>query len=276
MRQGFIAFLLMIGIGWTLPSIAQSPSDIPLTHEAFKGLTVEQAARRLIGSSSDLVSKMIIGLPPGYSGQPLSVIRFFSRPRGSEPGLCQQDEIDVLFETEDGSPIGRANASTRMKISELRSGHGYFVVGDLNTRFREQQRRDLEQICVGLENPLDFFPANSTREAWESAYLLDAALKEARSRDRQSLTIACKATECDDAYASLSKLSPNDIFSVKEGCNRPPDASNVCYSIRLYDSLSGYRSWLIYVESSRRIGVGLGPEVVFKSATFTLNPQPVI
>jgi hypothetical protein len=77
MSRAVIACLFLICIGGLLPLAAQPGSEPPLTHDAFRGLTVEQAARRLIGPSADLVSKMIIGLPPGYSGQPLSVVRFF-------------------------------------------------------------------------------------------------------------------------------------------------------------------------------------------------------
>jgi hypothetical protein len=239
-------------------------------------LTVEQAARRLIGPSADLVSKMIIGLPPGYSGQPLSVVRFFSTPQPAESGLCQQNEIDVLFQTEDGSPIGFANASTRMRISELKTSYGYRVVGDLATRLREPERRELERICAGLDQPLAFFPADSVSQAWEVAYLVDVALKDARARDPQSLTMTCNATKCDDAYASLMMVSPNYIFGISPGCHHPPDGSSVCYSIALADPVNAYRSWLIHVESARRNGVGPGPDVIFGSATFTLNPQPVI
>jgi hypothetical protein len=275
-RKTFLLGLLLIGIGFASPSVAQPVADIPLTHDAFRGLTVEQAARRLIGPSAELVSKMIVGGFPGNEGAPLSEVRFFATPRIIEAGLCQQNEIDVFFETEDGSRMGQANASTRMKISEIRTRYGFFAVGEMNIRLREPQRSELERVCAGVSSPLAFFRADSGGEAWEAAHLATIALKEAKERGRQALNISCSATKCDDAFESLSMLSPKSIFAVRRGCNREPDARSVCYSIDLVDPLNPYRSWLVYVESDRRNGVGPGPDVIFRKATFSLNPQAVI
>jgi hypothetical protein len=276
MHRFLFASLAMLAVAGILPLGAQPAPDISFTSESFNGLSVEQAARRLIGPSAQLVSKMIIGLPPGYPGAPLSLVRFFSRPRAVEPGLCQQNEIDVLLETADGSPAGSANASTPMKISGLRSGYGFAVVGDLTVPLNGQQRTSVEEKCGELDEPLAFFPAASAMQAWEAAYLVDVALTQARASGREQLHVTCNATKCDDAFDSILKLSPNDAFDIVIGCHRPPDGTSVCYSVRLSDPLNGYRSWLLYVESARRVGVGRGPSLTFRSATFTLKPEPVI
>jgi hypothetical protein len=193
MRGQLAAAFLLVSITSSSSSTAQTAAaDVPLTYEAFKGLTPQQAARRLIGASSDLVTTMIIGWPP--VGGNLSVVRFFTKPKAAEPGLCQLNEIDVLFETGDGRPMGSANAATLMKISGLTSSNRYFVVGDLNTRFNEQQRRDLDPVCGALDTPLQFFPVDSTLHAWEAAYLVDVAIKDARAHGPQSLNITCSDT----------------------------------------------------------------------------------
>jgi hypothetical protein len=276
MRHCSIPYFLMFSLVGTAPSYAQPATDVPLTREAFNRLTAEQAANRLIGSSAQLVSKMLIGLPPGYAGGPLSLVRFFTKPRAVEPGLCRRDEIDVRFETADGSPMGSANASTLMKISGLTSGRGFAVVGDLAAPFDQQQRLVVEEKCSRLDNPLSFFPAASEIQAWEAAYLVETALKEAQARSRQQLDFTCNTTKCDNAYESLQKLSPNHAFDVAVGCRHPPDGLSVCYTIRLSDPLDYYRSWLLYIESTHRVGVGRGPAVTFKTVTFTIDPEPVI
>jgi hypothetical protein len=163
-----------------------------------------------------------------------------------------------------------------MKISGLTSGHGFAVVGDLAAPFDQQQRLVVEEKCSRLDNPLSFFPAASEIQAWEAAYLVEAALKAAQARSRQQLEVTCNTTRCDNANESLLKLSPNHAFEVAPGCRHPPDGLSVCYTIRLTDPLAVGRSWSLYIESSRRVGVGQGPAVTFKTVTFTINPEPVI
>jgi hypothetical protein len=255
---------LVIGMCWSEAALAQgAPADIPLTYDAFRGLTAQQAARRLIGPSAELVAKMTIIGPPLVAS--LSVVSFSSTPRASDqPGLCQRNEIDVSFEAADGSPAGSARSSTLMRISGVTARYGYRVVGALNARLSERPNIDVASTCAGLDLPHGFFSARSSRQAWEAAYLVDLAIKAARVGDPQS--VKCSARNCNDVQAALSRLSPSEIYDVASSCNRP--GSDACYSVLLDDPSDSFRAWSVDVEAAR------AREPTLRNFTFTLFAQP--
>jgi hypothetical protein len=101
--------------------------------------------------------------------------------------------------------------------------------------------------CASTDRPLDFFSAKSGSQAWEAAYLVDAAIKHARSGGGQS--VKCALGKCDDMHGSLARLSASEIFEVTSNCIRP--TGDACYSIRLDDPLNSWRALFVYLEAVR-------------------------
>jgi len=257
-------FALTLALMAVLAPAAQSQQDdIPLTYEAFSHLTAQQAARRLIGPSGELVTQMIIGRS-ALDAALLNAVRLYTKPKAAHAGLCERTEIDVLFERAD--PTEKQTASTLMKISGVGSGHEYYVVGDLAASFDEKTKTATDELCSAPIHPLDFFQAAYPYWAWEAAILFEAALRDIQMGGRQRFDSECTRPACSFSYDFVPKLTPQQIRSVEAGCGEPIgpiQTAPVCYTI----SLEGLQ---VYVEAVRDRTVPGG--VSFRRATFRSIP----
>lgn len=246
------------------PAAQSQQDDIPLTFEAFSHLTAQEAARRLLGPSGELITHMLIGRSALDAGL-LNAVRLYTKPKAVHPGLCHTTEMDVFLEQLNSAE--RRTTSTVMKISGLGSGQEFYVVGDLTAPFDDKTRSDTDEMCGVQANPFGVFRAANADFAWEAAFLFEAALRDIQMGGRQRFDSECSQPVCMYLYPYLPTLTAKAIQSVDAGCSERVEPTTVCYTVWL----EGYR---IYLEAVRDRTATSGPKLSFRHATFT--PVPVV
>jgi hypothetical protein len=295
MRWKPLAAIVTLATSLATTSLAGSGEpEVPLTYDAFKGLTVEQGARRLIGSSASIMSQMFISGPLLcclHRDPPLLSVSFVSAPKASKPGLCEHNWIRVELQTEDGSPMNDALSSTPMRVKSVMAGLAYLVVGDLTEEANERQEAELDTTCAkNTKRAGDFFRAPSEITAWEAAYLAATAVKQARAGDRRKLKLECKY-DCTDKESAFFSFSPSRIIDVSQTCSPIGDDNvDTCYDVWIQDTKPG-RRWVVNVEAKsvrhyreeklsgpHGLPVSYLDRITFeiKKSTFTLMTMPII
>lgn len=272
-----LGILLAAGVSVFVAKVTQGYAqenleDIPLTHDALSQLTTEQVARRVLGPAADIVTDMRPEFHWFFFRYQLDYAHFFTRPRASEPGLCQRTEITVSFETEDCMEGDSQDTNLKMRIANIVSEPRYYAMGPFDRPMGTRQKEALEVGCAGLEWSVPFFESESAYAASEGAYLLDVALGGTMPRgERPEPEIACNMREedCADLNERFTTLTPRHVTDISSGC-RPPQKSTICYSMTI--EASGTRYWSVYIEAERGSAVNI---LTIRKARFELNYQPV-
>ena len=261
MRSLWFAPLVML-MALAAPAAQSQQDDIPLTSEAFSHLTAQEAARRLLGPSGELITQMLIGRSALDAGL-LYAVRLYTRPKVPHPGLCASTEIDVFLEPV--NPAERVTASTLMNISGLGSAQEFYVVGDLTAPFDDKTKADTEELCGAQVNPFALFRADNPDWAWEAAFLFEAALRDIQMGGQPRFDSECTQPACMFLYPYLPTITAKEIRSVGAGCGERVEKTTVCYTV----SLEG---WRISLEGIRDPTAKKSPKLSFRHATFYSVP----
>lgn len=265
----FCFYLILVMTPISSPS-AQLTQDAPLTLDSFRHLSPEEGARRLIGPAARLVSKMTVGQPPPFPSRSLDAVGLYLKPIAVGRGICMQDKLEVTLKPAGGIPISASDASTPMKIANIKRIHEFAAVGNLRGPSTPDENAAVVAKC-GTVQPFTFFVASSADEAWEGAFLAEMALKQAASDGPQKFRSKCNiGPACATAYGRLIKLSAVNIESVRRDC---VGFTAVCYTVGLGDG-PGY--WTIRIEASRAGSVRADPKFKLKSTSFAAAPRAVI